>query len=68
MSDAFSLGGAVFVVEIPDEVAAPFEWLDEPGQTTSWRAFLVPANVLNRYVCARVVPTPVPPQREKSAD
>jgi len=49
-------------VEIPDEAAAPFEWLDEPGHSTIWREFLLPAEVLNRYGRARTVPTPVPPQ------
>ena len=39
-------GDAVLFVEIPDEVVAPFEWVQDIG----YREFLVPAEVANRYL------------------
>jgi hypothetical protein len=62
VSDPFSLGTVMFVVEVPDDEATSFEWLDEEGQSANWRAFLIPAKVLNQHERARTVPTPVPPQ------
>ncbi len=35
------------VVEIPDDLAARHEWLDEGSD---YRKFLLPANILNRYM------------------
>ncbi len=49
MTHDFSLGGVVFAIDIPDDVADQFEWPGEPGQRSNWRAFLIPAGIVNEY-------------------
>lgn len=39
-------GRFLLVVEIPEEVVAPYEWVEE-GK--GYREFLVPANLVNNY-------------------
>ena len=51
----FSLGGVVFAIDLPDDVADQFEWPDKPGQQRNWRAFLIPADIVNEYESARTV-------------
>ncbi len=38
-------GDVVLFVEIPDEVVAPCEWVQDIG----YREFLIPAHIVNRY-------------------
>lgn len=68
MTDAFTLGSVVFTVEIPESVVAPFEWLDNDARRSSWRAFLVPAEIVNEYPRARMVLPPVLPRRGKKGE
>ncbi len=50
-------GDAVLVVEIPEEVIAPYEWIEDYSDIPAeWidsngirREFLVPAEIVNRY-------------------
>lgn len=44
-------GSMVLAVDVPEDIVARFEWVEE-GR--SFREFLVPADVLNRYVPPRV--------------
>ena len=37
----------VLDLEIPEEIVAPFEWIEEDK---GYRAFLVPVEVVNRYL------------------
>ena len=34
-------------LEIPEEIVAPFEWIEEDK---GYREFLVPAEIVNRYL------------------
>lgn len=54
VTDAFSLGGDTFLVEIPADAVRAYEWPDDPGWRTNWRGFLVPAEVANRYPRSRI--------------
>lgn len=45
--DEGAFGDWIFYVEIPDEVLAPFEWVEELG-CKGYRKFLVPASVVNK--------------------
>jgi hypothetical protein len=40
-------GEDVLDLEIPEEIVAPFEWVEED---TGYREFLVPAEIANRYL------------------
>ncbi len=44
-------GDDLLVVEIPEEVVAEYEWVDERGGP--YREFLVPAEVVNKYAVER---------------
>ncbi len=39
-------GKAVFLLEIPEEVIEPYEWVQEE---CPYREFLIPAEIVNRY-------------------
>lgn len=41
-----AVGDVVLSIEIPEEVVVPFEWVEE---FKSYREFLVPAAIVNRY-------------------
>jgi hypothetical protein len=40
-------GEDVLDLEIPEEIVAPFEWIEEDK---GYREFLVPAEIVNRYL------------------
>ena len=52
-ADFSDLGQDVLTVEIPAEVVAPFEQPDDglplPDEMEPYRAFVVPAEIVNRY-------------------
>ncbi len=48
-ADFPGMGEDVVILEIPEEVVAPFEWPDDEGCVYDWRGFLVPAAVVNEY-------------------
>jgi hypothetical protein len=54
MTDVFALGGVLFAVELPDDVAEAFEWHDAEHSASPWRAFLVPAEILNQHERERI--------------
>lgn len=52
-AEDFAVGNEVLTVEIPGDVASPFEQPDDglplPPGMPYYRAFLIPAEVVNRY-------------------
>jgi hypothetical protein len=48
--------GDVLEIEVPEEVAVPFEWVED-GK--GYREFLMPASILNTYDIAAVVHDPL---------
>jgi hypothetical protein len=49
MTGDFELGGVVFEIDLPDDVANEHEWPDPPGQSSAWRVFRIPALIVNAY-------------------
>ena len=45
--DEGAVGEEVIDLEIPEEIVAPFEWIE---QAKGYREFLVPAEIVNRYL------------------
>jgi hypothetical protein len=52
-----AVGDVILVLEIPDSVAEPFEWVEE-GKP--YREFLIPAATLNRYPIIEEIPDWMP--------
>lgn len=50
-------GDVILAVEMPEDIAAPFEWTEE-GK--GYREFLIPAETLNRYPIVESVPDWMP--------
>jgi hypothetical protein len=46
-SNESAVGDDVLDLEIPEEIVAPFEWIEEHK---GYREFLVPVEIVNRYL------------------
>ena len=59
-ADFSDLGRVILVLEIPVEIVSPFEQPDDqlglPGDMAFYRAFLVPAEIVNRFPIVAALP------------